>query len=183
MSQSIVFLAASPSAASRSTFIARAVASEVQTAGWHSVFFSLGDFDPADLLFGRSMAPAVARFIDATKEAAAVVLATPVYKATYTGGLKAMVDLIPRDALTGKPALGISTARQTAHASGVEQAYRALFLFFNARPLDALFVEDDELQLAAGTGVLSVDAEKRVRKAARALVQATQQAARTVSQS
>jgi FMN reductase len=180
MSQSIVFLAASPSAASRSTFVARAVASEVEKAGWQSIFFSLADFDPADLLFGRSTAPAVARFIDATKEAAAIVLATPVYKATYTGGLKAMVDLIPRDALTEKPALGISTARQTAHAIGVEQGYRALFLFFDARPHQTLFVEDDELQLAAGTGVLSVDAEKRVRKAARALVQATQEAARTV---
>jgi FMN reductase len=182
MSQSIVFLAASPSAASRSTFIARAVASEVQTAGWQSVFFALGDFDPADLLFGRTTAPAVARLIDATTQAAAVVFATPVYKATYTGGLKAMIDLIPRDALAEKPALGISTARQAAHAVGIEQAYRVLFLFFNARPHDTLFVEDDELQLAAGTGVLSVDAEKRVRKAARALLQGVHQTARAAPQ-
>jgi FMN reductase len=180
MSQSIVFLAASPSDASRSAFIAHIVASEAQRVGYYPAFFSLRDFEPADILFARSEAPGVARFIEATKAAAALVLATPVYKATYAGGLKAIVDLIPRDALVEKPALGISTAKIATHAIGVNQAYRALFGFFGARAQEALFVSDDELQFAEGAGVLSSEAEQRVRKAARLLAQSIYEAAQVV---
>jgi FMN reductase len=182
MSQSVVFLTASPSDASRSAFIAHIVASEVERAGGHAVFFSLHDFDPADVLFGRSTGPGVARFIEATKAAAALVLATPVYKATYAGALKAIVDLIPPDILVEKPALGISTARVATHATGVNQAYGALFGFFRARAQGALFVSDDELQFVGGAGVLSVDAEQRVRKAASALVQTLNEAVQPVPQ-
>jgi|HubBroStandDraft_1064217.scaffolds.fasta_scaffold00734_8 FMN reductase len=177
MKQSIVFVAGSPSDSSRSAFVAHIVASETQQAGWHPVFFSLRNFDPASVLFGRTAAPDVVRFIDATKAAAAIVLAAPVYKGTYTGVLKAIVDLIPPDALVEKPALGISTAKLATHAIGVDQAYRALFGFFRARGQDTLFVSDDELPFAAGAGVLSVDAERRVRKAAQALVQSIGEAA------
>jgi FMN reductase len=177
MTQSIVFLAASPSDASRSAFVAHIVASEAERAGYHPAFFSLRDFEPADILFGRSAAPSIVRFVEATKAAAAFVLATPVYKATYAGALKAIVDLIPPDVLVEKPALGISTARVATHAIGVNQAYRALFGFFRARAQDGLFVGDDELKFAEGGGVLSIDAEQRVRKAARSLIQTINEAA------
>jgi hypothetical protein len=68
------------------------------------------------------------------------------------------------------------------HAIGVDQAYLALFGFFRARAQDVLFVSDDELQFAAGAGVLSIEAEQRVRKAARVLVQTTYDATQAVPQ-
>lgn len=181
MNQSIVFLMGSPSVASRSTFVARAVASETERAGIRAVFWSLSDFDPGELLFGRSDSPRIVPFVEATKEASGIVLATPVYKAAYTGALKAVVDLIPPESLVGKAALGIATAKQAGHEASVDQAYRSLFAFFKARPQETLFLHDDQLQLAPGAGVFSVDAERRVRRAARALILATEEAARAVS--
>jgi FMN reductase len=181
MSQSIVFLMGSPSSQSRSAFVAHTVASETNRLGLNSVFWSLADFDPADVLFGRVGAPSAARFVESAQQAAALVLATPVYKATYAGALKAIVDLIPADALVGKPALGIATARLADHAAGVDQGYRSLFAFFRARAIETLFVGDDELQLAGTSGVLVADAEERVRKTARAIVHATADSARVVS--
>jgi FMN reductase len=172
MSQSIVFIAGSPSSSSRSAFVARAVASETERAGLAATFWSLGDFDPGDVLFGRVAAPGVARFVDAVKEAAALVLATPVYKGVYTGALKAIVDLVPPDALVDKPALGIATARQPGHASSVDQSYRSLFAFFKARALDTLFLVDDDVTVRPDGGALSPGAEPRVRKSAGDLVQA-----------
>jgi FMN reductase len=172
MSPSIVFLAVSPAAASRSTRVARALASETHRAGLRPVFWSLSDLDPSDVLFGRSGAPSVARIVDAVKEAVGIVLATPVYKATYAGALKAVVDLIPPEALVDKPALGIATARQPSHAVGVDQAYRSLFAFFKARYQDTLFFSDDELPVGPEGGALSAEAEQRIRKSASALIQA-----------
>lgn len=176
MSRNIVFVAGSPSPSSRSTFVAQRVASSVQRAGWAPVFFSLADFDPADVLLGRSAASGVTPFLDAVRAASGLVLSTPVYKASYTGSLKAIVDLIPPDALVGKAALGISTAKQAAHAAAVDLAYRALFAFFRARTQGALFVHDDELQLAGSSGLLAPSAESRVEEAARAFVEALAEA-------
>jgi FMN reductase len=172
MSKTIVFVAASPSTQSRSTHVARAVAAEAERAGLQVRFFSLTDFDPADVFFARSATPAVQRFVESVKSAAALVLSTPVYKAAYTGALKAIVDLIPPDALAGKPALGIATARLADHASGVDQAYLDLFGFFKARALDTLFVGDDELRLGTVDASLSEGARARVLDASRALVTA-----------
>lgn len=172
MSRDVVFLSGSASAISRSALVARAVASEVQHAGLRPVFWSLSDFDPADVLFGRAQSPAAARFIGAAKGAVSLVVSTPVYKAAYTGALKAIVDLIPPEALIGRPALGIATAKVAAHGAEVDRAFRTLFAFFKARALETLFVLDDELQIASGEGVLSVDAEQRAREASRALVAA-----------
>jgi len=180
MSQSIVFLAGSPSTTSRSTLVARAVSAEAHAAGLRSVFWSLSDFDPADVLFGRGASPGVVRFVDEVKGAVGLVLATPVYKATYTGSLKAIVDFIPPDALVDKPALGIATARQAAHAVTVDQAYRSLFGFFKARALETLFFIDDELK-ASPEGELPAVATQKLRGAAKALAAAVNATARAGS--
>ena len=165
MSRSIVFVTASPSAASRSTLVARAVASSAAAGDLEPVFWSLADFDPADVFHGRAAAPSCARFVDSARSASAIVLASPVYKASYTGALKAIVDLVPPDALVDKPALGIATTRLEAHGAEVERAYLALFAFFRARPVDTLVVFDHEVA-ADGTGALSPPAEARLRRAA-----------------
>jgi FMN reductase len=176
VSRDVVFVGGSPSATSRSTLLAEALGSELQRAGLRPVFWSLRDFEPADVLFGRTDAPAVARFVQATKEAAAVVLSTPVYKAAYSGALKAVVDLIPPDALIGRPALAVATARLAAHGAEVDRAMRALFGFFQARALETLVLFDDELKTAGAATALPPAVEQRVRSTARALVSAVEEA-------
>jgi FMN reductase len=172
MSREIVLVAGSPSATSRSSYVAGVVAAQAKGAGFTARSFSVRDFDAADLLLGRVEAPAVKAFIDAVKGAAAIVLSTPVYKATYAGALKALVDLIPPDALTLRPALGIATTKLAAHGAGVEHAYRALFAFFRAETIDPLVVLDDELKIENGEGTLSSAARERIDAAARRLVEA-----------
>jgi FMN reductase len=181
MSRSIVFLTGSPSPSSRSALVARAVASETQRAGLQPTFWSLADFDAADVLFARVAAPGVVRFVDAVKQAAGLVLATPVYKGVYTGALKAIVDLVPPDALVDKPALGIATARQAGHGVSVDHAYRALFAFFRVRALDTLFLVDDDVTMGPEGGALSAGGEPRAHASARDLVQAVRDVAPAVS--
>jgi FMN reductase len=178
MSGEIVFVAGSPSPTSRSSFVAEAVAGHVKRAGLSWRPFSLGDFDPADVLFGRFEAPAVKAFIDAVKSSAALVLSTPVYKATYAGGLKAIVDLIPPDALVAKPALGIATTKLASHGVEVHRAYLALFAFFRARASETLVVLDDELRLEGPSGTLAPAAEARIERESRALIRAIEETSR-----
>lgn len=180
MSRSVLFLKGSPSNVSRSAVVADAVASEVQRAGLLTVAWSLADFEPKDIFFARTEAQAIVSFIEAVKGAAALVLSTPVYKAVYSGALKAVVDLIPPDALVERPILGIATARLQAHASEVDRAFRSLSGFFKAKTLDTLVVLDGEVQ--AGEVVrLAEAAGERVRQVARTLVDAVGKKAPAVS--
>jgi FMN reductase len=173
MSREIVLVAGSPSSTSRSLLVAQLVERHARRAGWTWRAFSLTDFEPADLVFGRADAPAVRDFIDRTKASAGLVLASPVYKATYAGGLKAIVDLIPPDALVGKPALGIATTKLASHGTEVERAYKALFAFFRTSTSDTLIVSDDEIETSSG--MVAKAAQGRVERAASDLLRVVEE--------
>ncbi|WP_394823477.1 NAD(P)H-dependent oxidoreductase [Pendulispora albinea] len=166
----IVFVGGSPSPTSRSRFVATAVAKELESEGFAADHFSLHDFDAEDVFLARTSASKIVRYLDAVKEASAIVLSTPVYKATYAGALKAIVDLLPQDALVSRPALGIATTRLEAHGREVDGAYQSLFAFFRARSRSSLIVLDDELRIDGTSGTFTQAAEDRVRSAARSLL-------------
>lgn len=91
----------------------------------------------------------VARLIAAD----ALVVATPVYKASYPGLFKHLIDLLDPTALAGKPVLIAATGGGEKHALAVEHQLRPLFGFFEAHSLPtAVHVSDKDFvdgQLAA----------------------------------
>ncbi|HKO90885.1 MAG TPA: NAD(P)H-dependent oxidoreductase, partial [Polyangiaceae bacterium] len=135
--------------------------------------YGLSDFAAEDLLLARSEVPAARAYLAEIQAASAIVLATPVYKATYSGGLKVLLDLIPPDALRGKTVLTIATARLGRHFPGVQRALDDLYRFFEVGlAVPAVFLLDEQVRL--GSHGLSYDpsAETAVDKAAKALLHA-----------
>lgn len=65
----------------------------------------------------------------------ALVLASPVYKGSYSGLFKHLFDLIDPAALAGKPVLLLATGGGDRHALIVEHQLRPLFAFFEAATL------------------------------------------------
>ncbi len=65
----------------------------------------------------------------------ALVVATPVYKGSYTGLLKAFVDPIGQDALADKPVLLAAIAGDDQHSLVIDHELRPLFGFFGAAVL------------------------------------------------
>ncbi len=57
---------------------------------------------PEDLVYARFDSPAVQNTARLLEKAEGVIIATPVYKASYAGLLKAYLDLLPEDVLSGK---------------------------------------------------------------------------------
>ncbi len=55
-----------------------------------------------------------------------VVVATPVYRATYTGLLKTLFDLMPEGLLSGKVCVPIATAAAPGHLLAVDHGLRPL---------------------------------------------------------
>lgn len=73
--------------------------------------------------------------LDAILNAKALVIATPVYKGSYPGLFKHLIDLLDPSALTGKPILLAATGGGEKHALVIEHQLRPLFAFFEAQTL------------------------------------------------
>jgi FMN reductase len=172
MSGPVVLIGGSPSLTSRSSFLAREIETRLEGRGIATWFYSINDFDAEDVLHARGDAPKIAAFLETTKSASAIVLSSPVYKATYAGALKALVDLIPPDALVDKPAVGVGTTRLPAHGAELEKAFGKLFDFFRVRPVGTLVVLDEELALKEGNGALATPAGERLKAVVHALTSA-----------
>ena len=86
--------------------------------------------------FGRGPLPdAVAAAVEAIASADLVVVATPVYRGSYTGLLKHLIDLVPQDALRGTPVLLAATGGSDEHSLVIDHELRPLFSFFGALTL------------------------------------------------
>jgi FMN reductase len=99
--------------------------SHLTAAGYETGLLDLTDL-PADALLGRRRDAAVEAAVARVVAAPAVVLGTPVYRASYTGQLKAFLDLFPPDALRGRAVGLIATGASPAHALAVDHGLRPL---------------------------------------------------------
>ena len=101
-----------------------------------------------------------------------LVVATPVYKASYTGLFKHLFDLIDPKVLEGRPVLLAATGGSDRHALVIEHQLRPLFAFFGAHALpaglyatNADFISSDQLAVATEARI------SRTRRSARRLGQ------------
>lgn len=84
----------------------------------------------------RSQLPdTVERELVAVEQADVLVVATPVYRGSYTGLFKHFFDFIDQDALADKPILLAATGGSERHALVIDHQLRPLFSFFQARTL------------------------------------------------
>ena len=84
----------------------------------------------------RSQLPeTVERELAAVEQADILVVATPVYRGSYTGLFKHFFDFIDQDALIDKPVLLAATGGSERHALMIDHQLRPLFSFFQARTL------------------------------------------------
>ena len=83
------------------------------------------------------------RNLETLLTADALVIATPIFKGSYPGLFKHLIDLIDPAALVRKPVLIAATGGGEKHALAVEHQLRPLFAFFEARVLStAVHVSD-----------------------------------------
>nr|WP_314629239.1 FMN reductase [uncultured Janthinobacterium sp.] len=84
----------------------------------------------------RSQLPeTVERELAAVEQADILVVATPVFRGSYTGLFKHFFDFIDQDALIDKPVLLAATGGSERHALVIDHQLRPLFSFFQARTL------------------------------------------------
>lgn len=83
----------------------------------------------------KELAPAIEQQLRAIESADLLIVAAPVYRASYPGQFKHLFDLIGQDALIGKPVLFAATGGSERHALMIDHQLRPLFSFFQALSL------------------------------------------------
>lgn len=73
-----------------------------------------------------------ARVIAEVSKADAVIFASPVYRASYTGALKNLLDWLPVESLQGKPVGVVAIGATQHHYLGVEGHLRDVLAWFGA---------------------------------------------------
>jgi FMN reductase len=81
---------------------------------------------PADALLGRRSDAAVDNAVAHASSAGVLVLASPIYRATFNGALKAFLDRFPTDALLQTAVVLVATAASPAHFLSLDTSGRAV---------------------------------------------------------
>ena len=133
-------------------------------AGSRATLLELRELPPKDLLFGGD-SEALKRAHAMVGEAKAFVVATPVYKAAYSGLLKTFLDYLPDGVLRGKAAFPIATGGSNAHALSVDYALKPVLSVLGAsRILEGMYLTNEMLTLRDdGTASLAAEHETRLR--------------------
>ena len=160
----IVTITGSPSAGSRTARITDNVAAHLRARGFEVEGINVRDLPPADLLYANGESKPLAHAIGLVERAHGVVISSPVYKASYTGILKAFLDLLPQFGLGGKIVLPLMTGGTTAHVLALDYALRPVLLALGAlHVVTGLFLLDKSILSQPGGGVeLDADLQKRL---------------------
>lgn len=99
------------------------------------------------------------RLVAEVSDAEAVILATPIYRATLTGALKNALDLLPIEALKDKPVGIVSMGATLHHFLGAESHLRDILAWFGALTApNAVYLSSADFE----NGVLKENAATRL---------------------
>jgi FMN reductase len=152
---SILLLGGSPSHPSGSTRLLQHIGQRLALHGHRATGLQVRDLPAAALLHAHFGDAAIAEALAQVDEADAIVIATPVYKASYTGILKAFLDLLPQDGLAGKLVLPLATGGSQSHMLMLDYALRPVLAALSARfILPSIYATSDQLEWVEGSGLL-----------------------------
>nr|WP_205964361.1 NADPH-dependent FMN reductase [Ramlibacter agri] len=169
-------LAGSPSEYSRSAALLDEVTARLRGRGLEIERLAVRDLPGQALLTGDFDHLGIVAASGQVQRAQAVVIATPVYKAAYSGVLKAFLDLLPQTALQDKVVLPIATGGSPNHMLALDYALRPVLQSLAARHiLPGVYATDSQVTLIPeGSRHVAADIAQRLDDGVNALVQEVQ---------
>lgn len=160
----IVAIAGSPSDKSKSTALVRIILAHLEGAGYTTKLLTVRDFSPYELIYGAEQdSQNLKQVTEHIEQASAVIIVTPIYKASYSGALKAFLDLLPQKSLAGKVVLPLATGGSQKHLLAIDYALKPVLYALGAtHVLGGLYVADDQVQRDS-QGQLLLDQETELR--------------------
>jgi FMN reductase len=161
---SVLIISGSPSGTSRTERLARSLAQRINLHHVEASLLDVRNLPAEDLLHARFEAPSI---LEATARVAAadgIVVATPIYKAAYSGLLKTFLDILPQFALRGKVVLPLATGGTIAHVLAIDYALRPVLSSLDPlHVVNGLFLLDKQITVLENHDVqLEPDVDQRL---------------------
>ena len=148
-------ISASPQPVSSTHAVLSHVNRRLLAAGHTVRTLPVRELPPGPLLAADSSDPEIAEAIEAVAGADALVVATPVYQAAYSGLLKVFLDVLPQFAFRGKSVLPIVTGGSPAHVLAVDYALRPILSALGAAHVgQGWFVPSSHIRVFADGGLV-----------------------------
>lgn len=145
---SVLLIAGSPSERSRSAALLDRVGHQLSQQGVLVERLLIRDLSPQALLLADFGHPSIVGAIAQVARARAIVVATPVYKAAYSGVLKVLLDLLPQTALKDKTVLPLATGGSPHHMLALDYSLRPVLQSLGARHiLPGVYATDAQVTL------------------------------------
>jgi len=181
---SVLLIAGSPSERSRSAALLDTVSVRLAQRGASVERLDIRDLPPQALLLADFAHPSVVRAQQQVLNADVLVVATPVYKAAYSGVLKVFLDLLPQSALKGKTVLPLATGGSPHHMLALDYALRPVLQALGAKHiLPGIYATDAQVVLTPeGASQVGGDVSARIDEAVHILITETLRPAPALAQ-
>jgi FMN reductase len=142
----ILLIGGSPALPSSTGRLLDHVGGKLAALGHRHSALQVRDLPARALLHADTADLAIKRALAAVAAAEAIVVATPVYKAAYSGVLKAFLDLLPQDGLAGKLVLPLATGGSQSHMLALDYALRPVLASLAPRHiLPSIYATSEQL--------------------------------------
>lgn len=150
----ILLIGGSPATPSSSSRLLHHVGDAMALRGHRITKLQVRELPAEALLHANCDHPDIKRALAAVAAADAVVIATPVYKASFSGILKTFLDLLPQDGLSGKLVLPLATGGSQSHMLALDYALRPVLHALEARHvLTSIYATSQQLPWQEGSGL------------------------------
>jgi len=129
----ITIISGSPSASSRLNGLIQYIRKQLSQNGHSTALLEVLDLPPEDLVYANFNSPAILAAHELVEQADAVIIASPVYKASYTGVLKSYLDLLPHKALKYKTIMPVFVAGAQSHLLAIDYSLKPVLAAMGGR--------------------------------------------------
>ncbi|MDR7307074.1 NADPH-dependent FMN reductase [Rhodoferax saidenbachensis] len=174
---SVLLIAGSPSERSRTAALLEAAGQRLEARGVLVDRLRVRDLSPQALLLADFGHPSISQATGQVAEADVIIVATPVYKAAYSGVLKVFLDLLPQNGFKNKVVLPLATGGSPHHMLALDYSLRPVLQSLGAKHiLPGIYATDAQVTLSEGGSYqVSADIGERLDDAVHTLITETLQ--------
>ena len=174
---SVLLIAGSPSDRSRTVALLEATGQRLEARGVLVNRLRVRDLSPQALLLADFGHPSISQALGQVAQADVIIVATPVYKAAYSGVLKVFLDLLPQNGFKDKVVLPLATGGSPHHMLALDYSLRPVLQSLGAKHiLPGIYATDAQVTLSeSGSYQVSADIGERLNDAVHTLITETVQ--------
>ena len=180
---SVLLIAGSPSERSRTAALLEAAGQRLEARGVLVDRLRVRDLSPQALLLADFGHPSISQATGQVAGADVIVVATPVYKAAYSGVLKVFLDLLPQNGFKDKVVLPLATGGSPHHMLALDYSLRPVLQSLGAKHiLPGIYATDAQVTLTDnGSYQVTPDIGERLDDAVHTLITETLQTGLTIA--